>query len=377
MIFKRAIFSELTSTAGAVFTVLFSIIFSVGLVRLLGEAAGGRVDNAAVFQLVALVALTNLPTILTLTLFVAVLISLSRGFRDSEMVVWFSSGQSLLDWISPVLRFGAPIVLLVALLSLVVSPWAERQIDVSRKRFEQRDDVSKVAPGRFIESAAADRVYFVESVDLDGARVHNVFVSHRSQGREGVTVASRGVIEVRDNGDRYLVLESGRRYEGVPGEAEYRMTEFDRYLIRIDSRPDEPIAEVAARAKPTTTLLQETAPYMRAELMSRISMPVVAVLLALLAIPLSYFNPRVGRSFNLIVAVLAFLIYNNGLSVSKAWIQQGRLSFGVGIWLVHAVVLLIVALLFVRRVYLQRWVPHWRDLLFWKRAPAGPAAAGE
>ena len=365
MIFKRAIFTELTATAGAVFTVLFSIIFSVGLVRILGDAAGGRVDNAAVFQLVALAALTNLPTVLTLTLFVAVLIALSRSFRDSEMVVWFSSGRSLLDWIGPVLRFATPIVLMVATLALAVSPWSERLIAESRKRFEQRDDVSKVAPGRFIESSNADRVFFVESVDLDGARVRNVFVSNRSQGREGVIVAELGVIEVRPNGDRFLVLESGRRYEGSPGEAEYRMTEFERYAIRIDSRPDEPINETAARAKPTGQLLTEGTSFARAELMSRISQPIVAVLLALLAIPLAYLNPRVGRSFNLILAVLAFLLYNNGLSVVKAWVQQGRLSFGVGVWLVHLVVLVIVTLLFTRRVYLQRWIPRWSDLRVW------------
>jgi lipopolysaccharide export system permease protein len=365
MIFKRAIFNELTSTAGAVFTVLFSIIFSVGLVRILGEAAGGRVDNAAVFQLVALAALTNLPTVLTLTLFVAVLIALSRSFRDSEMVVWFSTGQSLLNWIGPVLRFATPIVVLVATLALGVSPWAERQIVESRKRFEQRDDVSKVAPGRFIESSGADRVFFVESVDLDGARVRNVFVSHRSQGREGVIVAKQGVIEVRDNGDRYLVLESGRRYEGKPGEAEYRMTEFDRYRLRIDTRPDEPIGEIAARAKPTGRLLAEGTTFARAEILIRVSQPIVAVLLAMLAIPLAYLNPRVGRSFNLILAVLAFLLYNNGLSVVKAWVQQGRLSFGIGIWLVHVIVLMIVTMLFTRRVYMQRWFPRWKDLKWW------------
>ncbi|HTT09395.1 MAG TPA: LPS export ABC transporter permease LptF [Burkholderiaceae bacterium] len=371
MIFKRAIFNELTNTAGAVFTVLFSIIFSVGLVRLLGDAAGGQVDNASVFQLVALVALTNLPTVLMLTLFVAVLIALSRSFRDSEMVVWFSSGRSLLHWIGPVLRFAAPIVVLVTVLAVAVSPWAERTIAESRKRFEQRDDMSRVAPGRFIESASADRVFFVESVDIDTARVRNVFVSHRSQGREGVTVAAHGSIEVRPNGDRYLVLEAGRRYEGVPGEAEYRMSEFDRYLIRIDSKPDEPINEQAARTKTTGRLLEENTTFSRAELLIRISQPIVAVLLALLAIPLAYTNPRVGRSFNLIIAVLAFLVYNNGLSVTKAWVQQGRLSFGVGVWLVHAVVLLIVMLLFARRVYLQRWIPRWRDLKFWaKRAHA-------
>ena len=108
MIFRGSIIAELTSTASAVFTVLFSIIFSVGLVRIIGQAAGGRVDNEAVLQLVALTALTWLPFVLTLTLFIAVLMTLSRAYRASEMVVWFATGQSLLAWVGPVLRFAWP-----------------------------------------------------------------------------------------------------------------------------------------------------------------------------------------------------------------------------------------------------------------------------
>ena len=177
MIFRRSIVAELTSTASAVFTVLFSILFSVGLVRILGQAAGGRVDNQAVLQLVALTALTWLPVILTLTLFVAVLMTLSRAYRDSEMVVWFAAGQSLLAWVGPVLRFAWPIVIAIGLLAFFVTPWSQAQIEDARTRFAQRDDVSRVAPGRFIESGGAERVFFVESVDFDGGEVRNVFVS--------------------------------------------------------------------------------------------------------------------------------------------------------------------------------------------------------
>lgn len=359
MIFQRAIVAELSSTAGAVFTVLFSIIFSVGLVRILGEAAGGRVDSEAVFAIVALTALTHLPTVLTLTVFIAVLMTLSRAFRDSEMVVWFAVGRSLLDWIRPVLRFAAPLVALVAVLALVVSPWASRQIIESKQRYQQRDDVAKLAAGRFIESSGADRVFFVEHVDLQTSTVRGVFVSHRSQGREGVIVAANGLIEVRPDGDRYLVLERGRRYEGVPGQAEYRMLEFERYAIRLETRPDAPLAELQARAKPTRALWREPTRWHLAELLWRIGLPVVATLLALLAIPLAYTNPRVGRSFNLIVAVLVFLLYNNALSVVQAWVQQGRLSFAAGVWVAHAGVAAIVVVLFVRRVYLLRWLPRW------------------
>lgn len=359
MVFSRSIVAELSSTAGAVFTVLFSIIFSVALVRILGQAAVGSVDSGAVFSMVALTALTTLPTVLALTLFVAVLMTVSRSYRDSEMVVWFASGQSLLAWIRPVLRFSAPIVLLIAVLALVITPWAGQQLEESKQRFRQRDDVSRVAPGRFIESAGAQRVFFIESVDLQGATVHNLFVSHRSQGREGVIVAREGVIEVRPDGDRYLVLLQGRRYEGVPGQPQYRMLEFDRYAIRLDTRPDAPLAELNARAKPTRQLLREPTPFHRGELLWRLGLPVVALLLALLAIPLGHVNPRVGRSVNLIIAVLVFLLYHNGMSIVQAWVQQQRLAFGIGVWVTHAVAAAVVVLLFARRVYWQRWTPRW------------------
>jgi len=359
MVFSRSIVAELANTAGAVFTVLFSIIFSVGLVRILGQAAGGTIDSQAVFAIVALTALTYLPTILSLTLFIAILITVSRSFRDSEMVVWFASGQSLLAWVRPVARFSAPIVLLIAVLSLLITPWSIQQIEESKQRFAQRDDVSRVAAGRFIESSGAQRVFFVESVDLPSATVRNVFVSHRSQGREGVIVASEGVIEVRPNGDRYLVLLHGRRYEGTPGQPQYRTLEFDRYGIRLDTRPDAPLAELNAKAKPVRQLLREPTPFHRAELLWRIGLPIVALVLALMAIPLGHVNPRVGRSANLIIAVLVFVVYHNGMSIVQAWVQQERLSFGVGVWVTHAVAAALVVLLFVRRVYLQRWIPRW------------------
>jgi len=359
MVFSRSIVAELSSTAGAVFTVLFSIIFSVALVRILGQAAVGTIDSGAVFAIVALTALTTLPTVLALTLFIAVLMTVSRSYRDSEMVVWFASGQSLLAWLRPVLRFSAPIVLLIAVLALLITPWANQQIAESRQRFAQRDDVSRVAPGRFIESAGARRVFFVESVDLHGGTVRNLFVSHRSQGREGVIVAREGVIEVRPNGDRYLVLLQGRRYEGNPGQPQYRMLEFDRYAIRLDVRPDAPLAELSARAKPTRQLLREPTSFHRGELLWRIGLPLVALLLALMAIPLGHVNPRVGRSANLIIAVLVFLLYHNGMSIVQAWVQQERLSFGVGVWATHAAAAALVALLFARRVYWQRWFPRW------------------
>jgi len=370
MIFKRSIVSELTGTASAVFTVLFSIVFSVGLVRIIGQAAGGRVDSQAVFELLALTALTWMPIILTLTLFVSVLMTVTRCYRDSEMIVWFTAGRSLTAWIGPVLSFAWPIVVSIALLALFVTPWSNSQIQATRDRFDKRDDVSRVAPGRFIESGSADRVFFVESVDILNGQVRNVFISTRNGERESVIVASRGVIEVADNGDRFLVLENGRRYEGTPGQLEYRTMEFERYGVRLESRAEQPIAERRAKTLTMLQLVSDTSPLNQGEIMWRLGLPVVALLVTLLAIPLAYVNPRVGRSVNLIIAVLLFAVYLNVFNTVQAYVQQGRLDFGIGAWVVHAVALALVVLLFVRRVYLRRWLPRWLTSMPWRRSQA-------
>jgi len=139
MIFRRAVVQELANGAGAAFSVLFSIVFTQVLIRLLGDASSGDLDTQALFSIVALSTLTNLPLILTMSVFIAVLIALSRAFRDSEMVVWFAAGQSLTAWVRPVLRFVLPVTAAIAALSLFVSPWAERMIAEARQRFEQRE----------------------------------------------------------------------------------------------------------------------------------------------------------------------------------------------------------------------------------------------
>ncbi|HWU83974.1 MAG TPA: LptF/LptG family permease, partial [Rhodocyclaceae bacterium] len=158
MIFQRAAQREFAQTAFAVFVALFSIVLTSLLIRMLRLAAGGWIEPKAVMALLGFGALSYLPVILSLTLFISVLMTLSRMYRDSEMVVWFSSGLSLQDWIKPVLRFSAPTFVGIVAISIFLAPWAQSKSDEYRQRMSQRNDVSKVSPGNFKESASGDRV---------------------------------------------------------------------------------------------------------------------------------------------------------------------------------------------------------------------------
>jgi len=351
MIFQRALRRELASAAGATFTVLFSILLTWMLIGILGKAAGGKIASSDVLSLIVFSALMQLPTILILTGFIAVLMVVTRSYRESEMVVWFASGLSLRRWIRPVLSFGLPLVLLTAILSLYATPWAQKKSDEYVTRFEKREDLQKVTPGQFRESAGSNRIFFVEGATGEKNLVHNVFVNTvDDKGSAVVVVAREGVINTDPKGQRFLVLKNGRRYQGTPTQPDFQTMEFEQYIMRIESKQQDLGADLGVRAMSTMALVRDPNPYTMAELLWRISAPLIALMLILLAIPLGFVNPRAGSSVNLIVALLIFFTYSNLIKVAEASVKQGRVGFGVAWWPLHLLAALAVVGLFAWRL---------------------------
>lgn len=350
MIFQRALQRELVSTAGAVFTALFTIFITFMLIKILGQAAGGKVASTDVIALIGFAALNNMPNLLILTGFISVLMVVTRCYQDSEMVVWFASGLSLVRWIKPILQFGLPLVLLTAILSFGVTPWANRQSEQFRERFEKREDVAKVSPGKFQESASSDRIFFVEGLSGDVTKVQNVFVSSTDGERTSVIVAKEGTITTNPQGDKFLVMSQGRRYDGVANQVDFQLMEFERYTVRIARQAPQLDSDRSAKAMSTSQLLRIPNGHSMGELMWRISLPCMALLLLLLAVPLGFVNPRAGRSANLIFALLLYVSYSSLVSVMQANVVQNRLPFSLAWWPLHLLIALLIAAMFAWRV---------------------------
>jgi lipopolysaccharide export system permease protein len=352
MIFQRALRRELTSTSGAVFATLFTITLTFMLIRILGQAAGGKIASSDVLALIGFSALNYLPILLILTGFIAVLMVVTRTYQDSEMVVWFASGQSLTAWIRPVMSFGFPIILLTGLVSFYASPWANRQSTEFKQRFEQRSDISKVAPGKFQESASSDRVFFVEEVAGNLSKVQNVFIRMFQEGKTSVIVAKEGTVEFNEAGDKFLIMREGRRYDGLATEPEFQMMQFQKYGVLVSGADssDAVKRDTAAKSLPLDELLVAGDGQSLGELLWRISLPLVCAGLMLLAVPLGYVNPRVGRSANLIVALLVVIVYINLINIMQSIVVQGKAQFQWAWWPVHAAVFLFVVLLFAWRM---------------------------
>jgi len=359
MVFRRSLVRELTATAVALFLVLLGILFTNLVLRLLARAAGGTVAPEGILALLGFNALFYFNILLSVALFLTVLLTLSRWYRDSEMIVWFTSGQSLTAWLKPILWFATPFLLAIVALSLWLSPWAEARRLEYERQLESREELSLLTPGLFKEFRQAKLVVFIESINTLDGTIRNVFLHSIDSDKDVTTVARSGRLEEAPNGDRFIVLQEGRRYEGTAGSADFRTAEFERLGRRIEP------AEVRAlptslKALPTGVLAVADGAPERAELFWRISVPISALLLVLLAIPLAYVNPRMGRSLNLFTALFMYMLYSNCLNIVQSMIAQGRLSLLLGLVMIHSLAAAVVVALFLKRLAVRGWFPRGR-----------------
>ena len=349
MLFHRALMRELTGTAVAVFLVVLAIGISRQLVRVLDLAAGGAVPSDSVFALLGFSAIFYLPLALAVTLFLAVLLVLTRAYRDSEMIVWFTSGLSLTAWIRPILTFATPLVVIIGVLSLGLSPWAEEKTHEYRRILESRNEAAALAPGLFKEAKQSDLIYFIESFDPLSSRINNIFIKSVENGKSVVTAALSGYLETLPSGEIYLVLLKGRRYEGEPGSTEFRVVDFAKLGRHIETgvvKPEEP----TLKSSSTLELIRRPGTRPVAEIFWRLALPMMAMLLTLMAIPLSYVNPRIGRSFNLMVAILVFAIYYNWISFAQSNLAEGAIGLPFALLLTHGLMAVIVVFVFRRQL---------------------------
>jgi lipopolysaccharide export system permease protein len=361
-LFQRSVVSELSSHAGVVFSTLVIVWLSVLLVRLLGDAAAGSIGADVVLGLAAFSTITALPTVITVSVFIAVLTAVSRSYRESEMVVWFASGLSLASWIRPVLRFAVPAVVAVGVLTLAVAPWAYRQISEYRVRFEQRSDISRVVVGQFGETSGGRRVFVAEAAPDPDSELGSVFVRETDEktGMVSIVTSSGAGVQTMENGDRFLVLNQGQRYDIVPGNLETRLVHFEHYGVRLERSDDGDAlanarakAESVMKARPTTLLLQDRDDRAFGELLWRLSLPIVVLNLALIALPLGAVNPRLGRSGDLLMAGLIAMLYLNLLNLLRSWVASGELPFAVAVWPLHLLVALAAFWLLRRRLRIR------------------------
>lgn len=362
MLFHSSIRRELARSFGATLVVLFTIVLTILLIRTLGLASQGSVNPEEIMLVLGYTVLGRMPTILTLALFIAIVFTLSRMYRDSEMIIWFASGRSLGGFLGPVMRFAWPILIVITLMVFLVWPWANGQIDELRTRFERRGDLERVTPGQFQESSNGRRVFFIDKNTTDGTEGRNIFVSStEADGRESIVSARSGRVAWIGE-QQYLLLSNGQRLE-TDANQHLQVSEFEEYGTQIGASALAGAGGEPLKSRSLWALLQSPDPASRGELGWRVGMALTALNFVLIALATTAGNPRAGRGGNLFFTLFAFVVYYNLLNIGQSWVSRGEFGLLPMMLSLHGGVFVLASLWLLKRhwnVSLRGWLMGWR-----------------
>jgi len=349
MLYQNKLKNELFFNSLSTILILSGIVVAQRGVVVFRLASKGIIPNDSILTILVFSLLKYLPILLTLTLFLTILLTLSRWFRDSEMMIWFSSGLGLTSFIRPILFFSLPIILLIGFLSLYLSPWATQKSEEYKAGLKNRDELATISPGSFKESKSKDRVFYVEGFGDLGSKVKNVFVQSEQNGKLGIIVSNEGSRVSTNTDDEYIVLKKGKRYEVNHENNYFTEIKFSDYGFLVEKKLPPIIDVNQVEAMPTLLLLLTKGNREIAEFVWRVSLPISGIVLIILAIPLSFINPRSGRLVNIIIAIMIFAIYNNLMGVTQSYINLGKLNPYIGGSIVHLLIIMIASYLMLRR----------------------------
>jgi lipopolysaccharide export system permease protein len=320
--------------------VLLALLLTNQLASVLERAADNQYPRGVVLELIGLGALQNLSIIMPVGLLLGVVLAFGRLYHDSEMTAVFACGITPARIYVPITGFALLISVVVAWLTLYVTPQATARTFSLRSEALRAGQFAPVAPGRFRTFGGGDAVVYAESVDDDGT-LTNVFVERNREGRVEVALAHHARHTVAPNGMTHTItLYDGERFEGTPGSPRFRIVRFAEHMIPVQVPP---IMDSVARmgTLPTSELVSARALDKRAELHSRVALPIMCLVLTLLAVPLSRLRPRQGRYARVWLAVLIYFIYSNLISAGQVWVARGAIPEYLGLWWVHAAVALL------------------------------------
>lgn len=334
------LFREVTKTFFVIVIVLLLLILANSFVHLLGKAAAGAISNELMLTLLGLSVLKLLGFVIPPAFFFSVLWVLGGMYRNGEMAALSAAGVPTLRLYRPFLLVALPLVFAVSWLVLFILPEAKAQADHLQREFAANINISGIKPGAFNEFQKGNLVVFAGSGDSGKAQLGQVFIQHRQRNDSGIVVAEKARVHTAEDGNRYIVLQDGYRYQGVEGVTDYSITTFKEYAVLMPGKA-LPGKKVRLSARPSDQLWRSDDLKERAELQYRIGAPVSILVLLLISVPLAKSAPREGVYGRLVTAVIIYALYMNLQKAAQEWMAEGVTAPLLGTWWLSLVFVLV------------------------------------
>ena len=337
---------------------LFAIGFIIGLlvfgnqfVLMTQESVTYGIPIKELMPLVGFNMIRDVPIILSLSLFLAIIVSISQLYKNSEAVVMNSIGMGDKNFINSIQPVVYLTFIIIFSLTIFAVPWAKELKSFAEDETVNASEFSFITEGKFESFKNGEIVFYASessSTDTVGEQnMEEIFIYALDNDNPIIVLASEAKKYTNaESKSTYLRLKNGVRYEGLPGDENINILNFEQYDLEIVSgevqKSISNFSEIEEQS--TIDLFKKLGPLENAELQWRISQPISVLILSIFGVLLGKSSPRKGKGINLIIGVVVFMLYNNGLLVAKSSIESGELNPFIGMWSVH--ISLIIVLLF-------------------------------
>lgn len=349
-IIDKYIAREILVSFLSVIFVLLVLVLGTEIVHLLSWVTQGIIPVRAFLPYLINSLFEFAVNLLPLGLLMGILLALGRLYHDSEMTALTSAGIGPMQMYRPIMLITLPVTLLLVILLMYVQPMIARQRAMIEAEVRSQVEVDTLMVGQFNRASRGGGVLFLESENKQNKQIENVFYQLQRENKNNVDLATSTSSYYDDDGRRYMMMYDGTHYIGNAGKADFKIIKYKDYGIYIDRKQVK--AHLSEQTKSMSEIWSSTRPVDQAELQWRITVPIATVIVAFMALPLSYTNPRSGRYAKLALALVLYLIYSNLISVSYSWIAQQTVPVWVGTWWTHIVAIIVTLVLLKRRGYL-------------------------
>ena len=359
-------------------TLFLAIIFILGLVvfgnqfvLMVQESIERGIPIQELMPLVSFNMIRDVPLILTLSLFLAIVITISRLYKNSEAIVMNSLGLGDKHFIVFIQPLVIASFLIIFFLTIYAVPWAKQQKNIMEEETRNTSEFSFITEGEFEQFKQGEIVFYTsksKTLDTVGAQnMEEIFIYASDNGKPVIVLASEAIkyIDPQSN-SIYLRLKDGVRYQGIPSNKNKNILNFDLYDLEIVSGELQKSVAIYSKieGKSTLELLKQGGVLANAELQWRISQPITVLILSVIGVFLGKASPRSGKGINLLIGVVVFMIYYNSLLAAKSAIELGQINSILGLWVVHFLVILLLILFYKLR---QGKIPNYLISLFNKK----------
>jgi|TARA_B110000263_G_scaffold205440_1_gene186018 lipopolysaccharide export system permease protein len=318
------------------------LVFGNQFVLTVQESVEHGIPVIELMPLISYNMLRDIPIILTLSLFLAIIISISQLYKNSEAVVMNSIGLGERDFIGFIQPMVILCFILIFYLTIFAVPWAKQQKSLAESQTANSSEFSFITEGKFESFKNGEIVFYAaesEIIDTDDEQnMEEVFIYSAGNGSPTIVLASEAK-KYTDAQSKsvYLRLKNGIRYEGLPGDKNINILDFELYDLEIISGDIQKSIMNFSEIEEMTSinLLSQKNLLAKAEMQWRFSQPISILLLSVFGVFLGKSSPRTGKGINLIIGIIIFMLYNNGLLVAKNSIESGQLSPIIGMWGIH------------------------------------------